>query len=77
MYLMAPDGQAIDPSFVSCAVERGVRHIVLRSSQAIETMGDERLLAAERTVRESGADWTIVWPSWFNKNFDEGFFHPR
>ena len=76
MYLMAPDEQAIDPSFVSCAVERGVRHIVLLSSQAIEAMGDERLLAAERTVRESGAEWTIVRPSWFNQNFDEGFFHP-
>jgi uncharacterized protein YbjT (DUF2867 family) len=76
MYLMAPDGQAIDPSLVTRAVERGVRHIVLLSSQAIEAMGDERLLAAERTVRESGADWTIVRPSWFNQNFDEGFLHP-
>jgi uncharacterized protein YbjT (DUF2867 family) len=37
-------------------------------------MGDERLMAAERTVRKSGADWTIVRPSWFNQNFDEGVF---
>jgi uncharacterized protein YbjT (DUF2867 family) len=76
MYLMAPDGQAVDPAFVSHAVELGVKHIVLLSSQAIEAMGDERLMAAERTVRESGADWTIVRPSWFNQNFDEGFFQP-
>jgi uncharacterized protein YbjT (DUF2867 family) len=76
MYLMAPDGTAIDPSFVSSAVESGVGRIVLLSSQAIEAMGDERLIAAERTVRESGADWTIVRPSWFNQNFDEGFLHP-
>jgi uncharacterized protein YbjT (DUF2867 family) len=76
MYLMAPDGQAIDPSFVSHAVERGVKQIVLLSSQAIEAMGDERLIAAEQTVRESGAEWTIVRPSWFNQNFDEGFFQP-
>jgi uncharacterized protein YbjT (DUF2867 family) len=76
MYLMAPDGQEIDPSFVSRAVERGVRHFVLLSSSAIEAMGDERLITAERTVKESGAEWTIVRPSWFDQNFDEGFFHP-
>jgi uncharacterized protein YbjT (DUF2867 family) len=39
-------------------------------------MGDERLMAAERTVRRSGADWTILRPDWFNQNFDEGFFRP-
>jgi uncharacterized protein YbjT (DUF2867 family) len=27
-------------------------------------------------VRESGADWTIVRPDWFNQNRDEGFFQP-
>jgi uncharacterized protein YbjT (DUF2867 family) len=25
-------------------------------------------------VRESGVDWTIVRPDWFNQNLDEGFF---
>lgn len=76
VYLMAPHELPVDPSFVALAVERGVRHIVLLSSRGIEAMGDERLLAAERTVRGSGADWTIVRPDWFNQNFDEGFFHP-
>jgi uncharacterized protein YbjT (DUF2867 family) len=76
MYLMAPDGVGVDPSFVLLAVESGVKHILLLSSRAIEAMGDERLMAAERTVRESGADWTIVRSSWFNQNFDEGFFRP-
>jgi hypothetical protein len=76
MYLMAPDELPVDPSFVRCAVEQGVRHIVLLSGRGIETMGDDRLMAAERTVRESGADWTIVRPDWFNQNFDEGFFLP-
>lgn len=74
MYLMAPHELPVDPAFVACAVEQGVRHVVLLSSGGIEVMGDERLLAAERTVRSSGADWTIVRPSWFNQNFDEGFF---
>lgn len=74
MYLMAPHELPIDPSFVACAVGQGVRRIVLLSSRGIETMGDERLMAAERTVRESGAEWTVVRPDWFNQNFDEGFF---
>ena len=39
-------------------------------------MGDERLMAAEATVRASGADWTIVRANWFDQNFDEGFLHP-
>ena len=76
IYLMAPHGLPADPSFVRLAVELGVRQIVLLSSRGIEVMGDERLLSAERTVRESGAEWTILRPDWFNQNFDEGFFSP-
>lgn len=76
MYLMTPHGQPVEPAFVRHVVEQGVRHIVLLSSRGIEVMGDERLLAAERTVRDSGADWTIMRPDWFNQNFDEGFFCP-
>ncbi|MFC7328192.1 NAD(P)H-binding protein [Marinactinospora rubrisoli] len=74
MYLMAPHELPVDPAFVRCAVESGVRRLVLLSSQGIEVMGDERLMAAERTVRESGADWTVLRPDWFNQNFDEGVF---
>jgi uncharacterized protein YbjT (DUF2867 family) len=76
MYLMAPDEVAVDATFVRCAVDQGVRHIVLLSSRAIEVMGDERLMAAERVVRESGTVWTILRSDWFNQNFDEGFFRP-
>ncbi|MEU8361897.1 NAD(P)H-binding protein [Nonomuraea sp. NPDC048882] len=76
LYLMAPDGTPIDPAFVSLAVEQGVERIVLLSSGGIETMGDERLLSAERTVRDSPAAWTILRPSWFDQNFDEGFLRP-
>ena len=71
---MAPDGVPVEPSFVQLATDRGLRRIVLLSSQSIEAMGDARLLAAERTVRDSGADWTILRAAWFHQNFDEGFF---
>jgi uncharacterized protein YbjT (DUF2867 family) len=56
MYLMASDGVSVEPSFVQLAVDQGVRRIVLLSSMSIEAMGDARLLAAERTVRDSR--WT-------------------
>ncbi|GFJ76718.1 NmrA family protein [Phytohabitans houttuyneae] len=76
LYLMAPHELPVDPRFVERAVTRGVRHIVLLSSRGIEVMGDERLMSAERTVRGSGADWTILRADWFDQNFDEGFFQP-
>ncbi|TDE09099.1 NAD(P)H-binding protein [Jiangella asiatica] len=76
MYLMAPHELPVDPAFVTVAVGAGVRRIVLLSSRGIEAMGDQRLLDAERTVRDSGAEWTIVRADWFDQNFDEGFFRP-
>jgi uncharacterized protein YbjT (DUF2867 family) len=76
MYLMAPDGVPVEPSFLRLAVDRGIRRIVLLSSQSIEAMGDARLLAAERAVRDAGVDWTILRAGWFHQNFDEGFFRP-
>lgn len=76
LYLMAPDGVPVDPALVAQAVDSGVRRIVLLSSSAVEEMGDRRLLDAERLVRDSGAEWTVLRPSWFDQNFDEGFFRP-
>ncbi|GIE99664.1 SDR family oxidoreductase [Paractinoplanes rishiriensis] len=73
VYLMLPHERPIEPGFVRAAAGA---HLVLLSSRGIETMGDDRLLAAERAVRESGAAWTILRPDWFNQNFDEGFFQP-
>lgn len=72
-FVMAPDGVEVDPSFIERAVERGVTTLVLLSSRATVEMNDQRLLAAEKAVRESGADWTIVRADWFDQNFSEGF----
>jgi len=55
--------------FAQVALERGVRRLVLLSGR-----GEEEAQRAERAIRESGADWTIVRCSWFNQNFSEGFF---
>ncbi|WP_245642421.1 SDR family oxidoreductase [Nonomuraea candida] len=76
VYVTAPDGTPVDPAFVSLAVARGAERVVLLSGSAAEVMGDERLLAAERAVRDSGAAWTILRSSWFHQNFDEGPFRP-
>ncbi|MBW1600571.1 NAD(P)H-binding protein [Streptomyces sp. JJ66] len=73
-FLLAPDGVGLNPRFVAQAVDSKVRHLVLLSSRAIEVIHDERLLAAERAVRDSGAEWTVVRSDWFDQNFDEGAF---
>ncbi|MGY1773274.1 NAD(P)H-binding protein [Blastococcus sp. SYSU D00813] len=76
LYLMAPDGVPVEPDLVAQAVDAGVRRIVLLSSSAVEEMGDQRLLDAERLVRDSGVEWTVLRPNWFDQDFDEGFFAP-
>lgn len=71
-YVMAPDGVEVDPAFVERAVELGVERVVLLSSDGVEEMGDERLLAAEEVVRSLVPSWTVLRPDWFDQNFDEG-----
>jgi uncharacterized protein YbjT (DUF2867 family) len=56
-------------ALAATAMEQGVRRLVLLSGR-----GEEEAQRAERAVRESGADWTIVRCSWFSQNFSEGFF---
>jgi uncharacterized protein YbjT (DUF2867 family) len=51
------------------AAARSLR-LVLLSSRTYGEMGGDRL-ATERAVREAGAEWTILRPSWFAQNFTE------
>ncbi|MFF9686105.1 SDR family oxidoreductase [Streptomyces sp. NPDC014623] len=74
VYLMLPHELPLRPDFVPRALAAGVRRLVLLSSRAVEEMGDDRLLEAERMVRDSEAEWTVVRADWFNQNFDEGVF---
>lgn len=73
VFVLAPDGVPVASDFVALAAMRAQR-LVLLSSRAIDTMNDQRLLAAERDVRHSGAEWTVVRSDWFDQNFDEGPF---
>ncbi|MFF2848034.1 NmrA family transcriptional regulator [Streptomyces sp. NPDC058001] len=56
-------------AFSQVAVDRGARRLVLLSGR-----GEEGARISEDKVKESGADWTVVRASWFDQNFDEGFF---
>ena len=56
-------------ALAATALDQGVRRLVLLSGR-----GEEEAQRAERAVRESGADWTIVRCSWFSQNFSEGHF---
>jgi uncharacterized protein YbjT (DUF2867 family) len=52
------------------ALENGVRRLVLLSGR-----GEEGAERAERALRESGAEWTILRCGWFMQNFSEGHLH--
>ncbi|NGO67986.1 NAD(P)H-binding protein [Streptomyces boncukensis] len=63
------------PDFSALAVARGVERLVLLSARAfaeLDALGaPDELLAPERAVRESGAAWTVLRPTWFSQNFTE------
>jgi uncharacterized protein YbjT (DUF2867 family) len=58
-------------AFASLAVARGARRLVLLSARDWAVSGGEETLAGERAVQGSGADWTILRPTWFAQNFSE------
>ncbi|MFI0357351.1 NAD(P)H-binding protein [Actinomadura sp. 9N407] len=60
--------------FVREAVQAGVQRLVLLSARGADGPSPSQL-PAERAVRESGAEWTILRPAWFAQNFSEDLFH--
>ena len=73
LYIAHPDvtqpnaAQQIN-AFSKLAVSKGARRIVLLSGRE-----NPLLKTIEEAVIESGADWTMLRPSWFAQNFSEGF----
>jgi uncharacterized protein YbjT (DUF2867 family) len=67
-HLAIPGAADAIGSFVDCALEHGVRRVVLLSGR-----GEEEAQRAERVVQSSGAAWTILRASWFAQNFSESF----
>ncbi|TPQ23866.1 NAD(P)H-binding protein [Streptomyces sporangiiformans] len=63
----APGADESIAAFAQRAQEFGVRRLVLLSA-----IGERQAEPAERALRESGAEWTIVRATWFMQNFSEG-----
>jgi uncharacterized protein YbjT (DUF2867 family) len=66
--LAIPGAPAAVRAFGELAVERGTRRLVPLSGR-----GEEEAQRAEREVRETGADVTIVRCAWFMQNFSEDY----
>lgn len=72
LYLVAPVGEAdpvpvVEP-FLTAAIARGVRRVVLLSSSAIPADAPG-LGALHRLVRDTMPEWAVLRPSWFMQNF--------
>ena len=66
--LAVPGAADLVGSFANLAVKEGVPRLVLLSGR-----GEQEAQHAERTVRDSGADLTIVRATWFMQNFSEDY----
>jgi uncharacterized protein YbjT (DUF2867 family) len=66
--ISAPGAAETIGAFADLAASRGVHRLVLLSAR-----GMDAALLAERAVRASGADWTILRCNWFAQNFSEEF----
>ncbi|MFC3998215.1 NAD(P)H-binding protein [Nocardiopsis sediminis] len=82
-YIVPLDAEpSATPALVETAVQRGVTRLVLLSARGADVPGHfpddfaaaRTHLEGEEAVRASGAEWTILRPSWFAQNFSEGFF---
>jgi uncharacterized protein YbjT (DUF2867 family) len=62
--IATPGGIEATGAFAELALERGVRRLVLLSGR-----GEPEAERAERAVRDTGADLTILRSTWFMQNF--------
>ncbi|GLY54628.1 NmrA family protein [Lentzea sp. NBRC 102530] len=71
VYVVPPENPLLLAEFVRVAVKAGVTRFVLLSMRGAP--GDDPFEAA---IKDSGAEWTILRPTWFMQNFDEDVFAP-
>ena len=69
--LAAPGAPETIRSFAEAAKAAGLKKLVLLSGR-----GEHGAERSEDEIRKSGLAYTLVRASWFNQNFDEGFFLP-
>lgn len=70
LFLLLPEDTALPVGFLDRAATAGARRIVLLSDRAVDVMGVTRLQEAERAVRASVLDWTILRCDWFDQDFE-------
>ncbi|HEV7721298.1 MAG TPA: hypothetical protein VGO60_08440 [Iamia sp.] len=75
LYLVPPESGDLAP-FVAEVERSSVDRVVLLSARALGQSGDDHLERFEDAVTGSTRPWTILRPSWFAQNFDEGFYAP-
>ncbi|MEV0265767.1 NAD(P)H-binding protein [Streptomyces sp. NPDC050617] len=79
VYVVAPSVPGPVHEFVARAESAGVRRLVLLSGRGADTWGDSTfgldVRSAEDAVRRSALEWTVLRPSNFAQNFDEGLSH--
>ncbi|MCX2954372.1 SDR family NAD(P)-dependent oxidoreductase [Lentzea sp. NEAU-D7] len=71
IYVVPPENPVLLADFVPVAVKAGVTRLVLLSMRGAPN--DDPF---ESAIKESGAEWTILRPTWFMQNFDEDIFAP-
>ena len=75
VYLVPPTEVGPVEEFIARAEDAGVRRLVLLSGRGADTWGESAfgldMRDAERAVRASALDWTIVRANNFQQNFDE------
>jgi uncharacterized protein YbjT (DUF2867 family) len=64
-----PGARETVSSFAELAVKGGASRLVLLAGR-----GEPEADLTEQAVRDSGADWTILRPTWFSQNFSENLF---
>jgi uncharacterized protein YbjT (DUF2867 family) len=65
--LAVPGAPAAIDALTKCAIEAGVKKLVLLSGR-----GEVNAQRSETIVRDCGLDFTLVRASWFSQNFNEG-----
>jgi uncharacterized protein YbjT (DUF2867 family) len=76
LYLLLADYTELPEAFLPRAAAAGVRRVVLHSDRSVDVMNVTHLQHAERQVRESPLEWTIVRADWFNQDFETFFREP-
>lgn len=80
VYLVTPAlrlvSEPVVTPFLARAAAAGVSRVVLLSARGVDMAPESPLGQVEQAVRESGMEWTILRPSWFDQNFTEGAFAP-